>query len=463
MTNKIIPCLLYDQLNDQQNFKNKIQKKYIVDIISDLFDVDKSTFYRWYSEFNDLTIENKKSDICFDFDSKLITKEIVIFVVSFFLKKIITKNSVKQLKLKINELFPNNNISSSQLYAIIEKNSHCFVSSNYNKRKSKKIDSNVESFIMESINKNKCLVANDIKNLIQTKFKIDISLTSIYNIFKKNNYVYKKTKININPYSFDDQKTQLLNVYMHLNDNNSKICDKTDDYLSDLNKNITKMNEVLNEQTSIIEKFNSNSILTNEIIKSMTNLYENETKIQEVISNDLSHELISIDEMSIITNRASSYGWAKANEECIINIPYSIPNVRYSLLMATSKTKILKYYLIKGSIKTDDYIKFMQELNSKYKNCSYLIDNASIHKNKKTRDMYKKDNMHIIYNAPYQSKFNPIEMVFSLLRKKLNKKIVKNKTEIEEVTNNFITSINPNILLNIFNKSEELLKKYLKT
>ena len=45
MTNKIIPCLLYDQLNDQQNFKNKIQKKYIVDIISDLFDVDKSTFY----------------------------------------------------------------------------------------------------------------------------------------------------------------------------------------------------------------------------------------------------------------------------------------------------------------------------------------------------------------------------------------------------------------------------------
>jgi hypothetical protein len=33
--------------------------------------------------------------------------------------------------------------------------------------------------------------------------------------------------------------------------------------------------------------------------------------------------------------------------------------------------------------------------------------------------------MNIIYNAPYQSKFNPIEIVFSLLRKEINKKIVK--------------------------------------
>ena len=28
MTNKIIPYLLYDQLNNQQKLKNKIQKKY---------------------------------------------------------------------------------------------------------------------------------------------------------------------------------------------------------------------------------------------------------------------------------------------------------------------------------------------------------------------------------------------------------------------------------------------------
>jgi hypothetical protein len=51
--------------------------------------------------------------------------------------------------------------------------------------------------------------------------------------------------------------------------------------------------------------------------------------------------------------------------------------------------------------------------------------------------------MNIIYNAQYQSKFNPIEMVFSLLRKEINKKIVKTEIEIEikEVVNLFIKII----------------------
>jgi hypothetical protein len=40
---------------------------------------------------------------------------------------------------------------------------------------------------------------------------------------KKNNYVYKKTVININPYSIDEQKPQLTNVYNHLTNNNDDI------------------------------------------------------------------------------------------------------------------------------------------------------------------------------------------------------------------------------------------------
>ena len=44
------------------------------------------------------------------------------------------------------------------------------------------------------------------------------------------------------------------------------------------------------------------------------------------------------------------------NKECIINIPFKKPNERYSLLMSASKNKIIKYLLVKGSIKTDNYI-----------------------------------------------------------------------------------------------------------
>ena len=117
---------------------------------------------------------------------------------------------------------------------------------------------------------------------------------------------------------------------------------------------------------------------------------------------------------------------------------------------------------MEGSVKTDDFVSFIKELNEENSNYTYLIDNASIHKNKKTSAMYKKEKINVIFNAPYQSEFNPIEMVFSLLRKKLNKKIVKNKTEITEVINNFIKETKESTLTNIFNHSKNTLKNFLK-
>ncbi len=70
--------------------------------------------------------------------------------------------------------------------------------------------------------------------------------------------------------------------------------------------------------------------------------------------------------------------------------------------------------------------------------------------------------MHIIYNAPYQSKFNPIEMVFSLLRRHINKKIVKTKEEIIKEINFFILNIKKETLKNIFIHSTKELKRYHK-
>ena len=129
--------------------------------------------------------------------------------------------------------------------------------------------------------------------------------------------------------------------------------------------------------------------------------------------------------------------------------------------MATSNKKIVKYLLQEGSIKKEHYINFMLELHKENSNYIYLIDNASIHKSKLAMKIYSKNKMNVIFNAPYQSEFNPIEMVFSLLRKKLNKRIVKNKSDIIDLTNIFILEMKEETLTNIFNHSEKLLKKLL--
>ena len=66
-------------------------------------------------------------------------------------------------------------------------------------KKNYKFDLFIQNFIIENINNKNCLTATDISNLIENKFEIKISLTTIYSFLKKNNYVYKKTVININP------------------------------------------------------------------------------------------------------------------------------------------------------------------------------------------------------------------------------------------------------------------------
>ena len=434
--NKKCSVILYNSLNNY-NVKNKMN------IITKLFKIDRSTFYRWYNEYN-LNVSNYKNFYNFNFLN--VTPVIVDYIVSYANNNIIV--SLKKIKKNINKIIPNNNLSFKQINVIIQKN-NCMTQ--YHKRGNYKIKSKIEKFIVEQIKLKNTLTAKDIIKSIKDKFNIDVSLTSVYNIFKKNNYTYKKTSININPHSFHDQKQQLENVHHYLENNVQMTASFNEQYQT----NINKMNELIkNDMKLLLDKniiFDKNYFI---------NLNESFKKVSEL--NENSHiELVSIDEFSIITNRASTNGWSLCGEECIIKLPYLKQNKRYSLLMATTNKKIIKYILKEGSIKSDDFILFIDDLNKLNKNYSYLIDNASIHTNKKAKEFYKTNKINIIFNAPYQSKFNPIEMVFSLLRKKLNKRIVKTQKEIEEEIEQFIKEIKEETLKNIFNHSTKILKLYL--
>jgi transposase len=46
-----------------------------------------------------------------------------------------------------------------------------------------------------------------------------------------------------------------------------------------------------------------------------------------------------------------------------------------------------------------------------------MMDNARTHHTKLFKKSIKSKNLKIIYNIPYHSKYNPIEYVFSLLRR----------------------------------------------
>ncbi len=111
------------------------------------------------------------------------------------------------------------------------------------------------------------------------------------------------------------------------------------------------------------------------------------------------------------------------------------------------------YYIFKEkSIKTEDYNDFIKSINKKYKTKkSFLMDNATTHHSKIFKKTIKKDKINVIYNIPYYSKYNPIEYVFSLLRKEIQNCCCNTTNEIIKVVDNFIKNINEQTLVNIYN------------
>ena len=255
-----------------------------------------------------------------------------------------------------------------------------------------KINKEISNFIVNTMNETKTTTSKELINLIFNKFNTIISETSIYNILKKNKITYKKIKVKTNPYTDDEQKERLIN---------------------------TKY---------IINNLNINNI-------------------------------ISYDEISAVTNETPKYGWSKKGSECILkNQNKSIYGERYTIGMAIDTKNIIGFKIVKKGLKTDDFIDFMKELKDKdtRNEKTYFIDNASIHHTKKFKELLKDNKMHILYNAPYNSEKNPIEYLFSLLRKEIQRNVFNNIDELTLLINNFKNKINYNCLNNIFKHAFDL-------
>ena len=110
-------------------------------------------------------------------------------------------------------------------------------------------------------------------------------------------------------------------------------------------------------------------------------------------------------------------------------------------------------------MKTESFIDIMkdfQENHNKNRDKTLFLDNASIHHTKRFRIYSKEEKIHILYNVPYNSEKNPVEYVFSLLRKVLEKSVFQTIEELTIIMNKFKNEISSKCLNNIFNHAFNL-------
>lgn len=156
--------------------------------------------------------------------------------------------------------------------------------------------------------------------------------------------------------------------------------------------------------------------------------------------------------MSIYLNSKPYKGWSLKGKECIIKTKNkTIFFKRYSLGMSIDINSNIDFTIKEKALDGNKFNKFIKKINVKNDKTIFL-DNASIHKNFLFKNDIIKNNWNVIYNIPYHSHLNPIEYVFSLLRKKINNNNIETLNQLIEIIIQFKKNINKNHIKNIFNK-----------
>ena len=133
---------------------------------------------------------------------------------------------------------------------------------------------------------------------------------------------------------------------------------------------------------------------------------------------------IFLDEAGFYSNNKNFYTWGKRDQIIYQNIN---DKKKINLLMAVSQNKVYHYMITKESTNNTIFKKFMVELVEKMteeerKNSFIILDNLSCHLTSDLFSFYKDSKLKVLFNVPYQSLWNMIELVFRLVKNKTFKK-----------------------------------------
>jgi len=246
------------------------------------------------------------------------------------------------------------------------------------------------------------LYSNNILNKIPIKKEDLIRNKKLHGLNKKDKYIN-----NIISYVYKNEGCLLDDIYKYINKEISKpsIC------------RILKENNITRKRCNI-----------RVVCKDINKINDIRHDFSKETDEDIFLNSEFIDETSFCVNDIINYGYSEKGKEILKITKHSKNKERLTLLTSISKDT-LKYQIIKGSVNSDIYLKFITDNKDLFKNRNLVQDNARIHHSKKVKSYCLENNINMIYNPPYTPEFNPIELIFNKLKtefKKLDHKNIYN-------------------------------------
>lgn len=166
--------------------------------------------------------------------------------------------------------------------------------------------------------------------------------------------------------------------------------------------------------------------------------------------------IVSIDESGFDQRAVPIYGYSLKGQPAIMEYKTSSDRHHYSLLIQSDGKK--HYCIHKESVtsqKFTDFIKSMDLVSGSV----LLMDNAAIHKSKAFKEYVNSKNCQIIFTPPYSPEFNPIEMIFGVIKNYYYKQRYQMDFEVGKAISTSVSKITDSNITNCFNHLRTELQK----
>ena len=369
-------------------------------------------------------------------------------------KKLIFKNTLRKIKnknrIKDNIKIFNPRITSftSQSHFIYDIDAYQSYFNSVKNRNLLKLNDEELIFLTNKI--------NDLSNL-----KIDSCNSSYISINKS---IYDKINLFNDFNTKDDELTLYIKNLFETNINRDCIsCRKiSSKYFNDTGKKVSKskVHNILKNKLNL--RYLKTTIKTNRI-KENSNILISLCFIKIIIKClKMDYKLIFVDESKIQQNNNNYRTWRRQDE----TIYYSIENrSSKNLIAAVGENNVIYYEINDENTNENIFLNFMKNLKlniDKMKIDRYVVilDNFSGHKTSLLLRYYQEEKINILFNSPYQSIFNCIELFFRLIKQKIYNKLYKS---VDEVITEMVNIIcDENIKSSLLQNYRETLEQYYK-
>jgi len=209
---------------------------------------------------------------------------------------------------------------------------------------------------------------------------------------------------------------------------------------------------------STLSRYLSNISVTHKKIRKITKTAKNTKEIKDQFKKEVREtgydNVLSFDETGFQLDMCSSKGWSKKGERCYYEKSRK-GHENWTGIFLISIKGIEKWWLTKKGIDKDKMLNCMKEIPESLEGRTMVLDNLRVHHNKDVEETIKKKNLKTKFTPPYSPELNPVEEVFSWIKRKLKKAVIKTETELQKHLEKLVQESRENELLSYFKNSYE--------